>query len=1026
MHEGLRWARAGNPHRAATCFSKIVEADPTNAIGHFNLALARRQLGDLKTALVHYEIAARLDPDDTDTLYNWGNTLLAAGDPAAAVAALKRVIRRLPPSADLHTNLAAAHQENGELAAALDHFEAAAELDPSHPDRQWNLALALLKSGDYVRAWPLFESRLYRAQWQANYPHRHSLPRWCGEPFPGKHLLVHFEQGYGDTIQFLRYLPRVKALGGRVTLEVPQPLLPLANRLPGVDATLTFQPERPTRSTADLFVPLMSLAGIFGTRPETIPADIPYLQPPPDRLQRWQRVCRAHALNVGLVWAGADTDPLRACRPDDLGPLLALPGINWIGMQTGRAAEALPRLPDGSELVNLGPELRDFGDTAAIIHHLDLVVSVDTATAHLAGALGTPTFCLLRFAADWRWGATGAQTPWYSTLQLFRQGRDRQWSTPVKQVAATIVAMHAQRQPPSQPQAPTGGDGTSLKSTGRRRERARQFQRALNLSANGSLTDAAAAYRRLLAEDPEDVTAQFNLAICLRQSGELATAREAYEGVIAKQPDFHDAIYNLGNLHLSQKRYREAAECYQRVIELVPDHQSSLVNLSEALKSSGALTEAEQWLKAGFARWPDSPVLHHQMGQLHSSRGAWSEAVTQYQHAVAKRPDRIPYRYNLGHALFQLGRYSAAALEFREILARAPNHTAAQLNLGNALKERGELEAAEKYTLAAVAAEPDDPDSRWNLAVIRLMRGDYGAAWNDFEARWERPNWQACYPFRLSLPRWRGQSLAGKTLFVHDEQGFGDTLQFVRYLPLLRGLGGRVLFETRAPLAAICRANELADTVLLRGDRPHIPADCDYGIPLMSVPGVLDHAITDIPATIPYLKSPSNSIERWAKRLPAARPKVGLVWSGRPTRADEAPGLRGRSCGLAVLQPLIDAHAGICFLGLQQGAAAGEIHSLGLSIPNYGTELGDFVDTAGLVAHLDLVITVDTAMAHLAGAMGKPVWVLLQQVGDWRWLLDRCDSSWYPSARLIRQAAPGDWESAVRQVAELLRGHVFR
>jgi hypothetical protein len=236
----------------------------------------------------------------------------------------------------------------------------------------------------------------------------------------------------------------------------------------------------------------------------------------------------------------------------------------------------------------------------------------------------------------------------------------------------------------------------------------------------------------------------------------------------------------------------------------------------------------------------------------------------------------------------------------------------------------------------------------------------------------------------------------------------------------LKNMGGRVFFETRAPLIRLCAANGLAHEVLLRGEAPSLPEGCDYTIPLMSLPGVFNHSMDRIPNRVPYLHSPADRVQYWGNTLPKDRPKVGLVWAGRPTRPTEAPGLRGRSCGLAILKPLIDVHSEVCFVGLQQGPAAEEPVALGLELQNLGPRLTDFADTAGIIAHLDLVISVDTAVAHLAGAMGKPVWILLQHVGDWRWLLNRSDSPYYPSAHLFRQSEPGDWPSVVSQVTPRL------
>lgn len=1026
MKKGLSLAARGDLRQAIHCFQEAVAHAPANDQAHFNLGLALKQTGDYHAAIRAYEAAARFAPNDAAIYFNWGNALMAAGDVQAAIDRYRTAARLRPEAPDYVTNLAAGLQEAGDIVSAVTHFQTALSLEPQSADRQWNLSLALLKAGRYEAAWPLFESRLTKRRWRANYPHRYIQPRWQGEPFKGRHLLVHFEQGFGDTLQFMRYLPQVKALGGRVTLEVPEPLLTLVENMPCVDAVVPFSYEKPADVGADLMVPLMSLAGIFSTHSETIPAQFPYLHAPGGRVMKWEPVRHPPMFNIGLVWSGKDTDPLRACGIEDLKPLLGLSGIHWVVLQKGAAAEDLKNRSIGTHIRNLGPELVDFADTAAVIHHLDLVVSVDTAVAHLAGAMGKPVFCLLRFAADWRWTAAGKGALWYPSMRLFRQANPGEWSAPVRELAAAIIEIQARRQTAAHtvPAEPTGSGAPLEKDTDLFCEQL--FRIGVKQSADGELKAAIATYERLLVSCPDHLLALFNLGLCYRQGGEMDAARKAYETAVTISPDFIDGQYNLANLHLSEKQLPEAIARYERVLELEPAHRDALLNLSHALGEDGQDERAPGHLKTALAHWPESPAVHHQMGQLHSRRGNWPEAVEHFRVAAEGTIENTNYRYNLGHALFQMARFNEAAAVFRTVVSDDPRHVAAMVNLGNALKETGAVDEAETWFLEALRAAPERVETRWNLALIQLLKGDYLTAWPDFEMRWEKPNWRTSYPFRLDLPRWRGQSLTGKTLFVHDEQGFGDVLQFARYLSLLKSHGGRILFETREPLARLCVESELADEVLLRGESPHLPEGCDYTIPLMSLPGVFGHSVDQIPDRVPYLTPPQACIRRWVDALPQSRTKVGLVWSGRPTHAHEAPGLRGRSCGHAVLKPLIDGYPEICFVGIQQGGAADEATEVGLGIKNFGGELSDFADTAGLITHLDLVITVDTAVAHLAGAMGKPVWILLQHVGDWRWLRGRSDSPYYPSARLFRQTKPGDWSSVIAQLTTIFSMAVSR
>ncbi|AWK85498.1 glycosyltransferase family 9 protein [Azospirillum thermophilum] len=322
----------------------------------------------------------------------------------------------------------------------------------------------------------------------------------------------------------------------------------------------------------------------------------------------------------------------------------------------------------------------------------------------------------------------------------------------------------------------------------------------------------------------------------------------------------------------------------------------------------------------------------------------------------------------------------------------------------------------------AVAAAPAAAEQRWNRGLTSLLAGRCREGWEDYESRWRTPGFPT-KPRGFTQPLWSGGPIAGRTILLHEEQGRGDAIQFIRYAPLVAARGARVVVETGADLAALFGSVEGVSQVVVSGD-PLPPFDLHC--PLLSLPRAFGHGLPDIPARVPYLQADPQRTARWADRLadadPGGRPlRVGLVWAGNPGFAGD----RERSPGLEVLRPLL-AQPGCRFYGLQVGA--GRLALLGEAMPasftDLGAEIGDFADTAAVMAGLDLVISSCTAPAHLAGALGRPVWVMLSHTPDWRWLLDRSDSPWYPTARLFRQPAPGDWSPVVAAMRDALEAVV--
>jgi Flp pilus assembly protein TadD len=484
------------------------------------------------------------------------------------------------------------------------------------------------------------------------------------------------------------------------------------------------------------------------------------------------------------------------------------------------------------------------------------------------------------------------------------------------------------------------------------------------------------------------------VAVDLQNSGRGAEAETFYRAALALAPERPDSWANLGLAILKDGRAEEAVECERQALRIDPDNVDALNNLGIALHALNALPEAENHFRGVLRHVPDHANATLNLGVIRQSLGYLEEAETLYRRARALGTDE----------------------------ARVCN------NLALALAELGRLEEAEAICRAALAANADYPEAAVNLGMILLMQGKLAEGWTWYEARWRVQPLLS----QKQLPaetRWTGaESLAGKTILLLGEQGFGDILQFCRYAPLVSDLGATVILAVPATLSRLMGTVRGVARVVSQDDA--LPA-FDLNCPLMSLPMMFGTTEETIPWRVPYLEADPDSVERWQAIIPSAGDttsgtpglRIGLVWAGgrRPGQPHAAAIDRRRSMTLMEMAPL-GAIPGCVFVSLQLGPPAEQTGTAPFPLIDVTGRLTDFADTAALLGALDLVITVDTAVAHLAGALGKPVWLLSRFDACWRWPRNRDDTPWYPTMRLFRQTSPGDWAGVMRRVADALPG----
>jgi tetratricopeptide (TPR) repeat protein len=450
-----------------------------------------------------------------------------------------------------------------------------------------------------------------------------------------------------------------------------------------------------------------------------------------------------------------------------------------------------------------------------------------------------------------------------------------------------------------------------------------------------------------------------------------------------------------------------------------------LIEEGHVLEAEGRLDEAMQRYLDAIHLAPNPARAHLNRGNILLLQGDLNGALDAFRTAIKHQPDYAGAYYNIGNALLNDGKLDEAAASYRRALEIQPDYAEVHCSLGVALKELGQLDDAVASFRNALEINPDLVEAHLNLGSLLLSQGRYAEGWPEYEARYD-----PCYsgrqsiPPNLAFPRWQGEPLTGKSIVVWPEQGFGDEIQFARYIPLLKTRGvSRITLVCKPPLKALLETLTCVDAVVPQSEAASLPFH-DYWTFSMSLPLHFATTVETIPVVPPYLSAPSERLNRWHNRLPAGGLKVGLVWKGSALHDNDV----NRSLpSLSTLAPLWSV-PGVIFISLQKGQGEEEAATppTGQPILHLGSEILDFTDTAAIVAQLDLVICIDTAIAHLAGALNKPCWLLLPASGtDWRWLRERSDSPWYPDVmRLFRQTKASDWAATIGDVAQNLKSWV--
>lgn len=538
---------------------------------------------------------------------------------------------------------------------------------------------------------------------------------------------------------------------------------------------------------------------------------------------------------------------------------------------------------------------------------------------------------------------------------------------------------------------------------------ATRFKAAFVLHQNGRWDEAGARYREILRSQPQHFDSLRLLATIAAQRKDSASAIELFDQALRIRPDHASSLNHRGNVLLDLKRHDEALTSYDRSLQLEPDCAEAHFNRANALL---------EW--EYHERGSEQTALElYCRGYPSGDRERHEQALQSYRRALELEPNYVEAWFNCGNALHELNRPKEALRSYVRAITLQPAHAAAHFNRGNVLIDLHRHRAALRSYQRALELKPDDAQFHLNRAFVWLLLGDFTRGWPENEWRWKRPD----FPLpEFAQPRWKGEPLRGRTLLLHWEQGLGDTLQFVRYAPLLQRQGARVVICCQKPLVKLMKRCEGIDEVVADGEP--LPA-FDYWTPLMSVPTVMRTDHCSIPGECSYITADPALVTHWKNRL-AKFPgyRIGIAWQGSPDHQAD----RQRSTPLRFFAALARI-PGVRLISLQKGPGAAQLAEIAgsfepVQFDDLDMKHGAFMDTAAIMRNVDLVVCCDSSLVHLAGALGVPAWLPLKFAPDWRWMLNRDDSPWYPSMRLFRQQALGEWGGVFERMAREIRARL--
>lgn len=1004
---------------------KALELNPQFVEAYKNLGriYVTRRDGDNSKRI--FEKLNTIEPNSLDVLVGFGANCLIDDDPESAARYFEKALELNPQNGPSWGNLGLCYKMLGYFDKAKHCLERACAVDPKQIEHPWNLSLIELAMGDYDQGWQRYEVRFdpTRIATDRVVLPKTQVPRLQNQhSVIGKTIVLLQEQGFGDTFQFFRFAKNLKEEGAsRIIAINSKELINEVKTIPWIDEV--YFELMDTQMHIDYWVYPMSLPARYQIKtPEQIPCPIPYMAAWQDKYQYWHFKLKhldAQKIKVGLVWAGREThtnDKNRSMKLSQFEPLKKFDyAVDFISLQKGQ--RELDTVNNGWQIERMGSQIQDFSDSAGLLANLDLLISIDSAPVHLGGAMGMPVWVLIPYVFDFRWMIDRTDTPWYPSVKLFRQKKAKDWESVISEIEVALTGFIQQHKTRWRPKL------LNVRAENMHTPRAGKdllLHTGFDYHQKGDLQEAINLYAEVRRYEPNNADAIRNMAVIFRAANQIPQALELYE--YGARLGFQDSIFysNYANLLNQLGRDREALEQANMALSLDPTNSYALGIRADYLFNAKLWTEALEEIQKAL-KIAKRPELLMRATLIHLELKKISEAKLYLEEVLALTGKTLQYHLLAGHVYKDSEEYQQSLAHYDQAIALNPQHYETYMNRAVLKAHMQDYSGAEADARQSLQLDSNNAESHFNLAVYLLTQGKFQEGWQEFEWRMDhrRTAQERVRIPTLSMPMWTGQPLVDKTILIMPEQGYGDYIQFIRYAKYLKQLGAKVIAATPPALENLIKTCPWVDDIALDGQQ----VTYHYWVFPMSLPHLFKTTLYTIPAETPYLGSNPKSEAYWLKYLKnkgfkkGKKTLIALCWQGASVHRFD----HRRSISLEKFTPLLQLK-NIEFIGLvKEDGIADEYSVDNHKIINLGSAITDFSDTAAILKNLDLLISIDSAPVHLAGALNVPCWVLLDSMFDYRWLAERTDSPWYPSIKVFRKPLGKSWESVITTILSNLK-----
>lgn len=951
----------GDDDNAAIYFKKVVDSGYQDPECYYQLGKYAENHYDVDEALSYYDQALSIKPDYVTCLLDLANVSQQVGDVDKAKRCIDKARSIAPQSSEVMNSLGWINHCEGRFEEALKFYSEALKLKPNYPEYLFNQALLLLLLGDYLQGFKGYDVRHDIEKHVKINRYIQTLPNGDlyngSQDLNGKTILLIEEQGLGDYLQFIRFAKCLKDKGAVVYVTCREPIRPLLPYIHAVEGLYD------GRQYIDYYIPLMSMAYRLGIERNQIPFTDKYIDLPSAVRQSYALLVDSSKSKIGIVWQGNVKNPNNYYRSMGLElfePLLKLEHLQFYSLQIGDKSTQDKSLLDKYNVIDLENHIHNFLDTAGILSQLDLVVSVDTAVCHLAGAMGIPGYVLISNVPDWRWGLNTSNSYWYQSITVFRQKNSADWHEVINQVKQSLTLNRTTE---------AKDDLEILK------------QQARYYNQQGDLSKSLSLCKQIIDRYSHDEKTYALMGNIYFKGQQLNEAEQFYLKALELNANNENVLNNLGTVFQHRQQYNNALSYYHKVLAINPLHIDAILNMGISFQHMGDYDKAKIYYKKVLELNPNLDHAFNNLGVLYQLEYDFESAIDCFKKAINIKAD-ASYFNNLGAVYKLVGQYENAIENYQKALQLAPQN--------------------DEYIL--------------NHGLLLLLLGDFTRGWKGYEARKSNARHNDMNEFIRSLngmPIWTGmEELNGKNILIIQEQGLGDYLHFIRYTKKLKEKGARVVVACQDSLVRLFKNVPWIDDIYTKG------VSADYYIPIMSLAFCFKTELSNIPNDVPYLFVDDAQKKTMDNYFNDDILNVGLVWGGDNLNTKD----NTRSTTLLKLRPLLEM-TGVHFYSLQVGTRAKELAMFDFTehVIDMSEHINDFYDTAAIAQQLDLVISVDTSVAHLVGGLNIPCWLMLERDCDWRWLKERRDSPWYPSITLFRQIEDGDWDTVIDQLAKKLK-----